>query len=812
MPKSGNIHPRTLDKNIDQYIKDQMKKSLIMSTGISPRNETQLPPNFFENYYKRENASKLRETKRRQSLASAYKVQQRSLKLKEKKMQAALQDHRNQKIQEKIQVSAPKKYYDNLPIKPGFLFFECLLRAPRGDIKELELNIPETLYYTDKHYYLYTMPNGRLNYSMEVHCFEFMRIIEKLRKDSSDTHAFNRVAAVMRGKGNREEDMIKFVLDWGTFRNRMSSNEAKPWTMTQKFLRLAGGRPSVTRLHYFPHEKSNRANFAYFVNSIALNPYEEDCDLQKCVVNTDKPSKLEVFTMSGGSILPFEKEASKVVKYLNKGYNVRIQEIILDFLKDEEGTIWFCGCKGLRIDTSTLVNALFLKEDWSPYQSSHKPSECKKGLMSFVHCKLCRLNYPNHELQHLVSVRMLILYKMHVNQRMELPWDTSHLKVATNDMLSQSVRICQYCYMLVTCEFELIEVEQKMASMLAVSIKETAYEEDPRLIVQLQFLPKELKQWRILMVIENMFDFESITPSDFYLHYKFGKQTTSFPFEWKVVKNKAENCIFLNILKVHYLFCDTEKSIKQFLNSFSLEIQLSESQNPNEKIVCKSKEPGLSELSSSLPLGYALCQRKQTVLFDKQNKPMCTLGVVLGISCDKVVQSKKIKVLMDKYQEVYVPESHYFTVDPLPTEWMELFGMDPEIQETFGPSFDEKNFYQSQLNKEELRRMKDLSNPFPPSHSEKSFKRPFTAKNASLRSLAPVKLNHSKKHLEVSEEFQDIYKAATDYLGSRPTSTKKTKLKAKHSNSSSSLGQSSSRVKQQMQANFPIIEKFSELP
>ena len=114
--------------------------------------------------------------------------------------------------------------------------------------------------------------------------------------------------------------------------------------------------------------------------------------------------------------------------------------------------------------------------------------------MTFVHCKLCRLYYTNNQLSHLVSVRMLMLFKVHSLRRVELPVDTSHLKVTSADMLSQSVRICQYCYMLVTSEFELLNIEEILASSLNVPKKEISYEDDPKLEVQKHFLPKRLLQ------------------------------------------------------------------------------------------------------------------------------------------------------------------------------------------------------------------------------------------------------------------------------------------------------------------------------
>lgn len=56
------------------------------------------------------------------------------------------------------------------------------------------------------------------------------------------------------------------------------------------------------------------------------------------------PWLLEVFKASGTAIKPFEREAYKIIQFLEKGYNIRINEIVLDFIKDEEGVIWFCSC------------------------------------------------------------------------------------------------------------------------------------------------------------------------------------------------------------------------------------------------------------------------------------------------------------------------------------------------------------------------------------------------------------------------------------------------------------------------------------
>ena len=119
----------------------------------------------------------------------------------------------------------------------------------------------------------------------------------------------------------------------------MIGNDCSPYSLVQRYINTPGHRPAVTRLFYYSHLKDNRANYAYFINNIEKELPDSLRNLQKCVVNTQDSSNIEMFTKAGSSIKYYEKEAKKIVKYLNQGYNVRIEEIILDFLTDDNGKI-----------------------------------------------------------------------------------------------------------------------------------------------------------------------------------------------------------------------------------------------------------------------------------------------------------------------------------------------------------------------------------------------------------------------------------------------------------------------------------------
>ena len=799
--KDPNIakNGHNLDIEIDQYVKREMENSLVMSTGFDTESVNKI--NFQKVAY-------LASAKQQQTTWKSQETLFHTKKIIEAKPKSTtrrdLSEHKNAKIKEKISVNIKNSYYENLPVKPGFLFIDSILKASRSDFRKLSINIPETLYYSDKLYFLYT-ENGFLNCTTEINGYKFMKIVEKYRKNTSEENVtmIDKIAAILRGQSELQGDMHKILLDWSQFKIKMVGNEYSPHNILQRYIKSPGGRPTVTRLYYSSHQKGNKANYAYFITSKLVGA--DLSSIQKCAVDTSKPETIDVFTKSGVALKPFEKEAEKIVEHLNKGYNIRIEQIILDFLTDENGIIWLIGCKSIIVDPSTLkLSVPGIKEWWPDWKlddigkvpediAREKLEEKKKGLMSFVHCKLCRLYYQNNELAHLVSVRMLMLYKVHVNRRMDLTWDTSHLKITSNTMLSQSVRVCQYCYMLVTSEFELMRVEEQLGKVLSVPIQDLGYEEDPRLIVQLQFLPKQLVQWRILFVASKIFDFSKL-PKNFYIHFNFSGHITSFFISNSPVFSENDPFIPLTITRLHYLFSSPEKSIKNFLNLFVLEMRITETEKFDEKILGTTKGKVLSDLPSNLPFANAMYQKKQMIFFNSFNETICNLSVNVGISCDKLFPSKKIKVLMTKQKDTYIPESQYMSTDPLPNEWMELFGYENPNETTFGPQIDEEKFYCPQMSRLEMLRMEDITSPYRNLHSSSynhitsKVLRPATARLPEIKSIKEEKKKKKTEKVEVlnkiekvPEEVLPFYKVVSEYLTSRPvtaTSQKKTSPKA----------------------------------
>jgi hypothetical protein len=370
------MHPGVLDTNLEEFLKIKEKAVTINSTGLKKHLEINSLAEFKQlasHFEQLDTELMITQSLQAKAAALASSKQSRLRRELAKQDKDEHFKHRDAKLLERLACPEPEPgYYEDKPIKPGFEFINCLMRCPRRDVTKLAVNLPNSMYFKDKIFHIYTGPDGLIHYSDNISYQEFYdQISAKQRKVSQP---FDKVAAVLRMRGENYSDIRKQVLDYTVFASKMSSHDLNPMSMVQQYVRCAGGRPGVVRLNYFSH--GPKANFGYFVNSLGLEhpSSSQNEELSKCVVNTAKPDYLEVFRQAGVVLKPYEAEAAKIVGFLNKGYNLRINEIVLDFIKDEHGVIWLSGCKRIVFDAVSLRVALkpkkMLWEDLSEEEES----------------------------------------------------------------------------------------------------------------------------------------------------------------------------------------------------------------------------------------------------------------------------------------------------------------------------------------------------------------------------------------------------------------------------------------------------------
>lgn len=614
-----------------------------------------------------------------------------------------------QKLLAKINFTPPSdSYYENLPVKPGFMFWVNLITAPRASVNSLKLSIPDTILHADKVYWLETQANGYIHCTDDVNFYAFLRKTEAQRDKL--TGPLSIAAGIMRGRGEREDCMQRIVLDWALFRSKMTGREVRPYNMIQQFVRSPGGKPAVLRLFYNRSTRDTAASYAYQIVSLRGEMYDETEMSKKCTVDYTVPGGVEITKATGVALRPLVEAAESLSMHLNRGFNVRIEKIVLDFLKDDTGRLYFSGCKGLILDIATIPQAVrSALSPRTPVASSvtrlsqrEVAEERKNG--SFVRCKLCRMHYTNDALSHSVSLRMLLLFKMHAAKRVDLPLDTSHLKITTSDLLSQTLRVCPYCYVMVTSEFMLVELEKDFAAALNIPYKEEELEEDEKLAIQLQFLPKTFVQWRLLIHMHELNGFR-VGGENLSLYVKLHSYRTRFPIE-----DRSEDTAALNVLKGMYFFARPNKSVRKFLSEFRAEFTV----ESDTEILLTASSPILLDFPSSLSTHNALIAKKTITLFSPSTAEHCDLVATIGISCDHICESKYIKAELAKVLDVYVPEEHYCNSDPLPQQWMEHFGQEPVEVSFEEEHYNANNYYFPTLTTQEVKRMQGLESPFPP--------------------------------------------------------------------------------------------------
>jgi hypothetical protein len=597
-------------------------------------------------------------------------------------------------------------YYDFLPIKPGFFFLESLLSAPYASVTSLSLNLPKTLYYSNSLHMLWTDDQGKVAADRDPHVVKFLKMVET-QKPASFSHVFDQIAVVLRTKSSPECDMKKFVLDWSTFRQKILAHDIKPCTMLQEFIRSPSGKPSVLRLTYYVSTKAPRGNFAFLLSSTVHTNTHAGL-LHRTATDSSITNGVEIFRQTGKSLRPYELQASNLVDFLQRGYRVRVEEIVLDFLKSPDGRVWLCGCKGFRLDPSTVppVSPPQLGLE-GKQEDPHQPKD------TFVTCKLCRLQYANRDLPHLVSLKMLYTFQAHVLRRRLLPFEASHLRAVSADLMSQSVRICACCFLVITAEHDLYSTELRLAQVLGIPMQTEDIFLARTKSSDLQFFPKELRQYRVLFqFISLQSDNQLGSGETLYMHFQLINANASHCLE-RMEERNGSQLYPIQTLRLVYFFTPADKSPKAFLSNAHVRITISDSPTPGlGKAFASSSSPLLQCFPASLTPHTALFTHITFSLFSPSRKLHYPMNLGIGLSCDKVLSIERIHTDMSRTFDGFMPEDCYFNTEPLPGEWMEAFGK-REVEDSFGPVHDLEDAYSPQIQFSEVQRMQNPTSPFP---------------------------------------------------------------------------------------------------
>ena len=218
--------------------------------------------------------------------------------------------------------------------------------------------------------------------------------------------------------------------------------------ISRRFVRPYADTPNMLRLYYTPAcQRSNRKNHAYkLVNHL---PMDETMFRKKhrlthhYLVNPERQDSNSMALVKGKALEPFEKMAYSLVHYFEKAHPLKVTEIVLDFIIDDNKTPWLLDVAAIRSKNLTKLWDIASPEDIELLTEKHNNSQL---------CKLCRMNFPKQELQRLVTNKLIQELTVHLQSRgVNFP-EVPHLR---KEGLSP---VCSVCYELIVAEHQLIDV------------------------------------------------------------------------------------------------------------------------------------------------------------------------------------------------------------------------------------------------------------------------------------------------------------------------------------------------------------------
>ena len=566
-------------------------------------------------------------------------------------------------MQAKITFPDPgKDYYEQTPLKPGVWFWKYLLTSKKIPVSRLRIWIPELLAIFEGVHWAYTEPEkGHVVVSDDFSIGTLYKSFEKYKSGASP-------CASLRLPGETVGESKAILLNWFDLGEKVLKGQLPTMGVIQNLIRCHGSRPTIIRLFHIVQTKTNRASYAYSISNTdaAMKNYY----VGKYVVCADYHDGIEITPQHGTALRTVKDAGDRIVEYLQQAYLVRFEEIVLDFVRDEQNRVWLLSCKGFRIDMAVqqVKEMKLCVEDGLSDSEVREVREAQRDQqLSGVHCTLCRLPYKSFEMKHVLPFKVLLIFKQHTYRSERKRLDLSHIKVTSPDFLSHWVSVCEICYMLLVREYELLEAEMQLAALLNVPVS------TPQLsgtfeYTQPNFMPEAMHQWRLLFYFQQM---ESVNPllnrSKMYLQYYFLDEYYIYELQLKWEDSTSP----LQIARLYYFFAVKNPLVVHFCESTSVHFRLTKTRNWADVLAVGECKP-LALFATQLADSSAVVQSLDLLLF-QEAEIVARIKLKVGLACDKQVRVKDLPVTVTKHDNLYIPEASFFTSDSVPDAWMETF-------------------------------------------------------------------------------------------------------------------------------------------
>lgn len=469
-----------------------------------------------------------------------------------------------------------------------------------------------------------------------------------------------------RSPGRNDWELSKFVYTASSWQAKRSISSGLDYpSLIQEFLYPKGNHACLSRICYkTKHYQGLDRSYGFRIrNKIKLTDNSSKySQAQKASICKDQMDSFEIYTLKYGVVEEFGVIAQRLVDFLERALRLRITEIVLDFITDQNNQHWMFNMKSLRVVYPNKEVSRALQEK----------RENKNELSCSVYCKLCGLIFKKDEASKTLTYKLLWEFARHLKKR------GGKLKnLDLNHSSTRPCRVCDLCYMVVVSEHELIELEQQFALAQNVPIK------DPFIRVPLEkkakhrpaLLNEILNQWR-LMIFAQTLSFEKENDNI----QKMGLLNQTIFFQIKlaniksvfqiILKNKEErfgrNFYQMKILRIFYFFSETE-NIAKFLEDSEIQMRLTYTQDFNNYIAHGSTR-SFRNFQNERISGQ---KHSATLYMFFDDTSIGTLNCMFGLVCDGSHDTGSMNLY--KSNGIYFPNQDFYNCNIFPLEWLEVF-------------------------------------------------------------------------------------------------------------------------------------------
>lgn len=476
-----------------------------------------------------------------------------------------------------------------------------------------------------------------------------------------------------------------------------SSNQKKQVNMGEE-RKKTFSKPTVVRLEYKTgYNEQKGGNVAYclinknFVEP-SIQPATKDIFEKYTLLttlNTADKNSFYIYIMRGESVLPYEFYAKQIVLYVQKWFKLLLKTIVIDFMKDERGIIYFLGVKSF-----TPVREPGESDEITPIipLKVNDEDNIRKFYKTWT-CRLCLLPYPKSKITKIVTFKLLYKLKENLKKR-----GFHHFDHINNNIYSesQSCRVCDLCYTLLVTEQELMEIQKTIALCSNIEVPNDELlnntSQSPEGLVRAPQKFNQLLQWRIMFYFMKFYFFdyskfpfedgsdvpENATPSEkkkaktnYKLYITLFNQKIAIPIFTEMKQFLSKDEVEINSSKIFYFFSTENSNIKQILRNEEVDFRIVLNDKWNEPLAsCKTTcfscyEDNVKEKPMT----------SRTVLnFFSDYIKHFKCQVFIGLKNDGMVQTENLQMYCYKLPNpIYITDLDYYSYHSLPNDWYELY-------------------------------------------------------------------------------------------------------------------------------------------